>query len=544
MSTSDRTVTSPSLTRVFVGIKLSILRNSFVRDRRLRLGMTVITILAVVGAGAGFWRFFTQGHASSAEASHAMVLSFTLLFGAWVFGPIVMGGVDDTLDPTRLALLPIRRDEMRRGLVAASLTGHIPVATVIALLGAIVGFARLSMGGFLVVMAVVMELLLALGAARALAVGLAHTSRSRKGRDVSVVMASLGGSVLWLGTQSVRLLSTSQYEQAIRVMRWLPAGALGQAVVDAREAQYGVAATRILIGGLLALLMLRWWMTGLDRLLILPESVRHARHKAEGDRFPLLGTWVGRFGHRPWAVVMVKELRYLVRAPQRRSALLVGTVIGAPFAFLQVLRSGHLGPGSVWFAPASLLFGIGASNNLLGADAAALWLETSSGLRMRTLLAGKSLAAIPYVVLPVLVSATAMGALSGNVADWLHVVALTLLCWGVPLGIGCLVSVYAPFPQPDTGNPFANRRPSAGEGCLIGILGVVGLGCAAVLLSPVALVTAYSRHRGLVVVLASLVFSGAWSLGIWTTGLRLASRHAQRREAELLHDLGQRRGSH
>ena len=115
MSTSDRTVTSPSLTRVFVGIKLSILRNSFVRDRRLRLGMTVITILAVVGAGAGFWRFFTQGHASSAEASHAMVLSFTLLFGAWVFGPIVMGGVDDTLDPTRLALLPIRRDEMRRG---------------------------------------------------------------------------------------------------------------------------------------------------------------------------------------------------------------------------------------------------------------------------------------------------------------------------------------------------------------------------------------------------------------------------------------------
>ena len=534
---------SPSLTRTFVAIKLTILRNSFVRDRRLRLGMTVITAVALIGAAAGFWRFFTQSRQGAAQASHGMVLSFTLLFGAWVFGPIVMGGVDDTLDPTRLVHLPISRDQMRRGLVAASLTGHVPVATVIALVGAVAGFARVGLGGFLVLMAVVVELLLALGAGRALAVGLAHSSRSRRGRDVSVLMASLGGSVLWLGNQSVRLLSASQYEQAIRIMRWLPAGALGQAVVDARDGDYGVAATRILVGGLVALLMLRWWMTGLDRLLILPESIRHERRLSAG-RFPLLGPWVRWFGPRPWAVVMMKELRYLVRAPQRRSALLVGTVIGAPFAFLQVLRSGHLGHGSVWFAPAALLFGIGASNNLLGADAAALWLETSSGLRMRTLLAGKSLAAVPYVVLPVAVSATAMGALTGNLAGTLHVVALTLTCWGVPLGIGCLVSVFAPFPQPDHGNPFANRRPSAGEGCLIGVLGVVGLAVAAILLSPVAALTGYTLHRGPLAVTGSLVAAGAWSMGVWAAGLELASRRAQRHESDLLQDLGQRRGTH
>lgn len=539
MSGSD----GQSMTRTFVGIKLAILRNSFVRDRRLRFGMMVMALLALGGALAGFWKFFHQGGGDHRAASRGMVLSFTLLFGGWVFGPLVMGGVDDTLDPTRLALLPITRDEMRRGLVAASLTGYVPVATVIALTGAVLGFGRFGIGGFLVLMAVLIELLLALSAARALAVGLAHSSRSRKGRDISIVVASLGGSVLWLGTQSVRLLNASQFERAIDVLRWLPAGALGQAVVDARDGSYGTAANRIIVGGALALLMLRFWMTGLDKLLVLPETVRHERRSAAAG-FPLLGRWAGLLARRPWAVVMVKELRYLTRAPQRRSALIVGTVIGAPFAFLQVLRTGHLGPGSVWFAPASLLFGIGASNNLLGADAAALWLETSTGLRMRTLLAGKSLAAIPYLVCPVLVSTVAIGVMSGNGVGALLVIALSLVCWGVPLGIGCLVSVYAPFPQPDQSNPFANRRPSAGEGCLIGVLGVVGLAVAAILLSPVALMMAYVHHRGVVATLVALVLSGVWSTGIWAAGLAIASRHAQRHEADLLHDLGQRRGTH
>ncbi len=532
---------SRSMTWHFVAIKLRILRNAFSGDRRLRLGMLVMIIGSLAGAGFAWIRLWQQRNYNAGDAGNATVLFFTLIFGAWTFGPIVTGGVDDTLDPTKLALLPIENQELRRGFVAASLTGYVPVATAIGLTGAIASFVNSWQSAVLVTMAVVIQIFLALTSARALAVVLAHTARSRRGRDVSVVLVSIAGSILWLGVQSIKLLTDKQYETATNILRWSPAGALGQAVVDAREGKYGTSGLRILGAAAVAYLLLHIWLRGLEKLLVLPEAVRHAR-RSTGSKFPVLGPMQRFLGGRPWGAIMMKELRYIGRAPSRRSAFVVGTVIGAPFAFVQVMSSRQGGSTAMWFAPAALLFGLGASNNLLGADASSLWIECSSGLRMRTLLAGKSLAAVPFLVTPVLVSCLALGVVSHAWNAMFTMIALALTCWGLPLGVGCVISVVAPFAQHDQDNPYANRRPTAGEGCLIGFLGLFGLFFIGGLALPVAVVVGSARTWGPSwSVIPAIAISGIWSLLVWQAGLWWSSRYAQRHEADLVADMGARK---
>ncbi len=530
-----------SMTYYFVAIKLRILKNAFSGDRRLRFGMAVMILASAAGAIFAWVRMWQQRKYGGVDAANATVLFFSIMFGAWVFGPIMTGGVDDTLDPTKVALLPLKRDELRRGFVAASLTGYVPLATAIGLTGAIASFGSSPTAVVLVTMAVIVQLLLSLTAARSLAVVLALTSRSRRGRDVAVMFASIVGASIWLGAQSIKLLSDENYFKAINVLRWLPAGALGQAVVDAREGQFGQSALRILAGAGLAVVLLQIWLRGLDRLLVLSETVRIERKK-NSNRYPVLGRAVGALGGRPWGAVMMKEIRYISRSPSRRSAFMVGTIIGAPFAFVQVISTGQAGSSSLWFAPAALLFGLGASNNLLGADAASLWIECSSGLSMRTLLTGKSLAAVPYLMTPVLVSTLALGVVSRAWGAMFIMFTLTLLCWGIPLGVGCMISVLAPFGQPDQANPYANRRPTAGEGCLIGFLGLAGLVVITVLALPVAGMVGAARLWGTTgSIAAALLGSALWSMLIWQTGLRWAARYAQKREADLLADMGARR---
>jgi ABC-2 type transport system permease protein len=530
-----------TMTYHFVQIKLRILRNAFTGDKRLRYGMIVMVIASLAGAVFTFLRIWNERRFDAINAADHLVLQFNLIFAAWVFGPLLSGGVDDTLDPSRVTLFPLHPSELRRGFVAAALTGYVPLATFIGVSGAVFAFSG-SVSDVIVLVACVFTLIgVSLAASRALAVVLALSGRSRRGRDIGIIAASSFGGLLFLGGMSTTVMSDSQYDRAIDIARWFPAGFIGQAVIDVREGLHGQAGLRVLAMAALAWALLQVWMRGLDKLLVLPESVRHERRVGK-LRYPIMGSTVRLLGRRPWAVVAMKELRYLFRAPQRRSAFVIGTVIGAPFAFVQMLRTGSTDGLAIWFAPVSLLFGLGATNNLLGADASSLWIETSSGLPMRTLLMGKSIAAVPYLVTPVIVSSVALGVFADDPSSTLLMIALALVCWGIPLGTGCLVSVLTPFAQHDQDNPYANRRPTSGEGCLIGLLGVGSMAAIGVCILPVAILMGVVVRFGQGwMIPVGVACSGLWSAFIWFTGLTVASRIAQKSEADLVTNMGARK---
>lgn len=530
------------MTGVLVRLKLRLLHNSLVGSR----GRTILSVIYLTGALAGSLfaahRIAARAHASAFASQESLLLSLTVLFGLWVFGPLLVGGVDDALDPTRLILMPLEQKELRRGLFFSALIGQLPAATVITLGGVVVGYQTNIISALIIMLASATALLFCLATARALSVGLAFAGRSRKGKDLSVLVASLGAAALFLGTQSIRFLQDEQKHRVIRALRWLPTGQLANAVLDSRAQDYRTALLRIVPIALLSVVLLRAWFRGVDRLLVDPESIRHSRVVKDSSGLAIVHRRLRRWMHVPLVVMTAKEIRYLVRSPQRRSSMIISVVIGTVFALLQSMRFNHATAAAVFGAPIAMLFGVHATNNLLGADAASLWMEQSAGIDLRDQLVSRGIAATPNLVVPTALAAFVLAAMTGGWAEFALVLALSLTCWGIALGVGSVISVLAPFNQPDVGNPYSNKRASTGRGALVSVLAFVGIVSLMVLAVPVAVAVGVGWDRGSISLTAvGVAISSVFSLIVWDIGLRCALRLVRGREVDLLATIGGRR---
>lgn len=532
----------------FVRLKLRILRNSFAKDSTVRVGVVVFALAALAG-GLISARIFFRMSLGTNSGTTTLIAGFCLVFATWVFGPILVGGIDDALDPANLLTLPLKASERRLGLLAASLVGFLPLGAAIALSGVVLGelgrFANQSRWGadgsfaqvVVTLLAVATLFALSAFANRLVAVALAVGARSRRGKDLTVVAASLCAATIWLLTQSLRFLQPRDLSRVLGILRWTPPGILAQAILDSRQGSMWNAAARILfVTGLTAgsaLLWTRW----LEDILTdsAPRSVNNTAPRAS-----FLSSWPSRWRSWPGLAVFHKEMLYLVRSPQRRSSLIVGVCVGAPFAFIQSLGLAELPIHAVYVAGMAMLFGLGISNNLLGGEAASLWLELTSGVAIRTLLLARSLASLPYLLLPVLSGAGLIAAVSGDWERFGIVGALAFSCWGIPLGVGAVISVLTPFPQTD-GSPFSNQRPAVGQGCLVTFMGFFSLCVVAALFLPI--VVAFSaNNEGLKLIrILIIAFAGMYSCVIWQVGLAIATRRANRKQFDWIEEFTARR---
>lgn len=538
-----------STARLMVRLKLTLLRNSMFASKGKSIASGIFLLLSFAGSAYTASRLAhaiaLSGVAGDVgtKSTGNVVVTFTLMFAVWVFGPLLVGGVDESLDPTRLALLPLTPRELRRGLVVGSLIGTLPFGTVIALTGTVAGqpaspaklISALGISSVL--------LLLCLGASRALAVALAYASRSRRGKDLAMLLASLGAAALFLATHAVRFFGEDTRLKIIRWLRVLPSGQLALALTDIHRGHFVDAFVRTMPWVGASFLFLRLWLRGLDRLLVDGERVVHLRGSRDTSALALVPRALRRWAKHPVVVMASKDLRYLARSPQRRSSLIVTVVIGTVFALLQSMRFAGGTELAVLGAPIAVLFGVHATNNLLGNDAASLWIDQSAGITLRQQLVARGLAATPNLILPTILAAAVLTLLNGGIRAFLLIVVLSFTCWGLPLGIGSFVSVIAPFSQPDVGNPHANRRASSGRGALVSIMAVAGICALGAVIVPVAVVIgfAWSAPNHPFAMVTAISASTLWSLAVWRMGLWAGLRSVRGRELDLLADLGGRR---
>jgi ABC-2 type transport system permease protein len=536
--------TTQSLARTMLRLKLTILRNGIIGSRTRTIMASLALAFSFIGATVGAVRLAQRASDPPAAALESLTLGLAMLFGLWVFGPLLVGGVDDSLDPTRLALLPLRRSELRKGLLIGAVVGPLPLATTVTLLGVFVGFAPRSPAAVLTGVAVLVALLLNIGMSRALSVALAFSGRSRRGKDLSVLLASLGAAALFLGTQSLRFLSSDDKRRVLRALRWLPAGQLAVAIQEVHVGRFAPAVVRIAAIALMAFVCFRLWLSGVDRLLVDPDAIRHQRGAASRDVTAIVPRPLRRWGQRPVVVLASKELRYLARSPQRRSSLIISIVIGTVFALLQSMRYANANPSSVFGAAVAALFGVHATNNVLGTDASSLWMEQTAGARLRDQLSARSLAAAPNLVIPTILAAGVLAAMSGGWSEFMLVSICALTFIGVAMGVGVVVSVVAPFNQPDVGNPYSNKRVTTGQGGLVSLLAVVGIVSLMVISLPPTVVIGVGWFAGRSdIVVGGVLFSAVYSWATWRLGLRLAMRIIGDREVDLLSRLGGRRSN-
>src|SRR4029453_7417608 len=247
-----------------VGLKLALLRNGLRRSNSPQ--QVGLALGALAGLPLAFGGFLLLALVPRAEPAAGLILVevvFLLVFCGWGLFPLLSFAGDASLDPSRLALLPLRPGQLVGGLSLAACVGVAPLCTLVALGGAVVGFATLGPGMVLVVAAVLVQFALCIVGSRALLTALSHQLRSRRARDLVIVLVSviaLGFNLaLQVGARLAERLERSDLEALrplARALGWLPPGLAARALVHGGQGRL-LAATAELAGAALAVVLLR-----------------------------------------------------------------------------------------------------------------------------------------------------------------------------------------------------------------------------------------------------------------------------------------------
>lgn len=209
----------------------------------------------------------------------------------WAVMPLFFPSGDETLDPTRLVMLPLRPQPLVRALLVASLVGVGPLFTLCLLTGSVISVAHGATAWVTAVVGVVLALLVCVALARAVAAANIRLLSSRKGRDLAV----LSGLVVAVGAQLVnfgaqRLGSSgglSALDPAADVLRWVPPASAIGAVDSASEGSYGSAVVQLALCGAALAGLLALWSRHLTRLMTSPDgSTLQAAEPAARERGP------------------------------------------------------------------------------------------------------------------------------------------------------------------------------------------------------------------------------------------------------------------
>ena len=521
----------------FVRLKLRIMRNGL-RGRPRRV---VLFVLGAIGglwaAVLGFAAFAAAGFAGPSTRDVYVAYLGTGLVLAWVLLPLLFFGVDETLDPSRFALLPVRPKLLATGMLAAACVGIPPAATLGASLGSVVGAATHGGAGAAVVavLGALVGLALCVAASRAVTSAFATLLRSRRARDATALLIALL-AVSCSPLQGVLIGGfaaghTSRGQLAAHILGWTPLAAPYVAYADAVAGHWALVPLRFAVGlaGIAALLW--WWSRTLESAMLGVASGSGPRGLAKGTPVDALYPRLlrGLPKTRFWALV-VREVRYWWRHPRRRAGLiaLLAASVFLPFG----LRISAGQPDQAIPLPIAMVFGgvfVGlVLANQFGNDGSAYGLHLLTGVPGKAEIGSRVLGLGLFTVPFLLLGGVAVGLLTGAADQLPAAIGSTFAAFGVGSGVASVVSVLVPYELPDSPNPFASGTGRSGAK---GLLSFVGMIVSWVLVGPV--IVAYELLPS--GVRWSLLFLGvAWGVLFGWLGALAGGALLDRRTPEVL----------
>ncbi|MEU8616547.1 transporter [Streptomyces sp. NPDC048623] len=535
MTTLSPAAEAPSLTSVFVRLKLSLLKNGL-KQSGGRTAAYVASIVVALFFAAGMMLAFLllRGHTDAATVT---VLIAGVLALAWTVMPLFVPSGDETLDPSRLTMLPLAPQPLVRALLVASLVGVGPVLTLCLATGSALALAHGAAGVGAAVLAVPLLVVGCVALSRAVAAANVRLLTSRKGRDLAV----LSGLVIAVGVQVVnfgaqRLSQSggglSTLEPAAEVVGWLPPASAVSAIDAASTGDYAVAAAKLLLTAAALAGLLRWWQRSLVRLMVEPDGSTIGAASDAGAKDKSSSGLLGRIlpGGRT-GTVMERSLRYIWRDPKTKGAWVTSLAIGAIVPLFNAIQ----GTGSLYFACfASGMLGVQMYNQF-GQDTSAFWMvaqtisttaDAYAELRARAL--ALLLITVPYTLLVLVATASVLGEW-GSFPEALGT-ALALL--GAMMATGAFASANFPYSIPQD-SAYKNVAPGQAGLAWISIFG--GMLSAAVLCAPVLVANLVLHLTDQESALWLLLPGGALyaALMVWG-GLKLAAPRVAKRLPEIL----------
>ena len=370
-------------TRRIVQLKVALLtalaRSSVLHMVGLAIGLAMA---AVVGAAMGVG--LAVGAREATWLDPVLVVAATALpVVAVLFGAVV--GTEGTIDPRRLAVLPLTDSALSAGTIAAALVGPAGLAGLLLAAGAVAGYAPAGPGALIVVAGVVGQVMLVGG----------------RGRRVANLLTASAGLLLAAGAQGISFLMTKPsawWERAADAVAWLPTAQLARAVTGAGTSP-GSAAVHLLAGlAVLPVLFVLHGRTFRRFLVATPGAGAGPRARRRRRPYP-------RFvPESPAWTVAVRSVRLKLRDPRLLTGLVAALALAIGGSLAVVFTSGETrNPSLVLLGTAAQFAVIFDNQNAFGTDGRALGADLIANGDLSHLVRGKRLAAIFSGVAPVVV---------------------------------------------------------------------------------------------------------------------------------------------
>ena len=519
------------MARLLVQLKFRILLNALRASTRAKVSFIISTIFAGLLAITVFLILaLLRGQAAAVDETTVV---FTLFAFGWLILPILVFGLDGTLDPAALSLYPLRTRPLAIGLLAASATGAWPLANLIGLMGVTIGLANGAAGVIVAVLAVLLQVLFCITLARFVITSLARLLRSRRGRDFAAFLVVPLFALYEFFIQVVpraaaqHRLGAASFAGFDHWIRWIPPGLAAHAIQDASSGRLGAALLRLVLLAAITGVLGWLWIRTLSRALVMADtSSRASQVRAAGlpfARYGLTGTVAARF------------LIYQRREPTSLIYWGIIAVVMVVVSFRVVTTSAYLGGILFAIGIGAAMTGVFHANSVgvtgpgFGSEAVALTIRRE----LRAYFCGQNIAlAIIGVPLLALFSFGLM-AVAGHPVDGFLALAVGIAALGAALGVSNVFSVVAPYPmERRIGSPVSRAAEGYVGYSLAGTFGsLLGVGvCVVPVVVAVELTSSASAVLRMPLVVAAAALYGivlAWA------GQRIAASAAESRLPEL-----------
>ncbi len=513
-------------------LRAKLLLRGYTRDWRRIVGGVLLLLIAVpllggiaLGTFAGYVALPQQ------EAIELLMLVLVGLYLFWSLLPLIEFSVNEGLDVTKLTLYPLTRLERMISLLLATLL-DIPTLGIASLFGAILlGWSRVPITLLIIIPALLIAYVHIIGLSQLVLATFMGLLRSRRYRDLSIILFALFGSACSIGqqlivrnfnkfdTSDLAILHLAQY------LRFTPPGMAGWAIVQASQGSWIPAIGWLALSLVTAIPILWAWMVLLERGLALAESgsthVGRQRPRAsanlqtaalvstpQGARIthilsdtsltgaaapasgaPSLAQRARNILPPPVRAIIVKDLRYFWRDPQMKASMLSSFFIlivlfaGPALSLRPEESNGH--PWTVLFSCVAPVFmAMNFSLNTFGLERQALTTLFLFPVRPQYILWGKNLAVASVAFAEQLLIAAAFAFISNSWAYYIPAIVVGIAAIAVMLGCGNILSVLLPFrvAQLKMGTSASGSPES---GCLRSLMGLFSLGVTLVVLAPV-----------------------------------------------------------
>ncbi|WP_439592461.1 transporter [Microbacterium sp.] len=434
-----------------VRLRLQVLANNLRRSTWQLVatiigGLYALGMLALLVAGC-----IALGVAAPVEVTTTIiVLGGAALTVGWTAFPVLLTGIEQTLDPSRLAQFPIPVRTLLVALTAVGVLGIPGIVTVVAGLATAAAWFRHPVAAAAAVVCSLLGVLIAIVGSRAVASASTGLQGSRRARELTGILILI--PLILLGPIIVGLMqgvrsSIDVLPAVATALGWSPLGAAWAVPGAVAAGDAGGALLRLLIAsGTLALLVLMW-RAALSRALVSPARAT-TRAVASGR--------IGAFGwvpQTPAGAVAARCLSYWRRDPRYTRQLISVQLIPLLLWFYSSLNDSSA--LMLWVGPLTgFIFALALATDI-SYDGTAFATHLVAGVRGRADRLGR-LGALASFAVPITVLFSIGGvALTG---EWQHLPSILGLALGALLaGFGAVSISSARFvmPVPAAGdNPF------------------------------------------------------------------------------------------